>query len=48
MSNYFRGVNIFEYVETYEKITIADVNNAIKDLIKKEFMAVSVVKPSKS
>lgn len=45
MSNFFRGVNIFEYVETYEKITIEDVNNAIKDLIKKENMAVSVVKP---
>jgi len=48
MSNYFRGVNIFEYVETYEKVTIQDVNNAIKDLIKKENMAVSVVKPSKA
>jgi len=48
MSNYFRGVNIFEYVETYEKVTIEDVNNAIKDLIKKENMAVSVVKPSKA
>lgn len=45
MSNYFRGVNIFEYVETYEKITIEDVNNAIRDLIKKENMAVSIVKP---
>ena len=45
MSNFFRGVNIFEYIEMYEKITVEDVNNAIKDLIKKENMAVSVVKP---
>ena len=48
MSNFFRGVNIFEYVETYEKVTIEDVNNAIRDLINKENMAVSVVKPSKA
>ena len=45
ISDYFKGVNSFDYVEVYNKIDKSYVEDVIRKHFNKEKMAISVVKP---
>ncbi len=46
ISVYFKGVNIFDYLEVYDKITIEYVNEILNQHFNLDNMALSVIKPS--
>ena len=46
MANIFRGVDIFEYVNAYQDITISDIEEVINKYFNFEKEAVSIVKPA--
>ncbi|RXT15177.1 pitrilysin family protein [Ammoniphilus sp. CFH 90114] len=43
----FNGSDLFHIVPTLEQITLADVNNRLRDHIQKEQLSVSIIKPLK-
>ena len=45
VSDYFKGINSFDYVEVYNRIDKQYVEEAIRKHFDKEKMAVSVVEP---
>ena len=45
VSDYFKGINSFDYVEVYNKIDKAYVEEVIKKHFDKEKLAISIVKP---
>lgn len=47
ISNIMRGINIFDYVKTYNEVTKEDVENAIRKYFDMNKLAVSLVKPNK-
>ena len=47
ISNIMRGINIFDYVKTYNEVTKEDVENAMRKYFDMNKLAVSLVKPNK-
>lgn len=45
ISVYFKGVNMFDYLQVYDKITFKYVNQVFEEHFKKEHLALSVIKP---
>lgn len=45
VSDYFKGINSFDYVKVYNEIDKEYVNNAIKNHFNEEMLAVSVIEP---
>lgn len=45
ISVYFKGVNMFDYLEVYDKISFEYVNEVFKEHFSKENLALSVIKP---
>ena len=45
ISVYFKGVNLFDYLEVYDKITFEYVENIFKEHFNRDNLALSVIKP---
>lgn len=45
ISVYFKGVNIFDYLEVYDKISFEYVNEVFKEHFNQENLALSIIKP---
>lgn len=45
ISVYFKGVNMFDYLEVYDKITFEVVNGVLKEHFNSDNLALSVIKP---
>ncbi len=45
ISVYFKGVNMFDYLQVYDKITFKYVNEILNEHFKQENLAMSVIKP---
>jgi predicted Zn-dependent peptidase len=46
ISVYFKGVNMFDYLEVYDKISFEYVNDVFKEHFNQENLALSVIKPN--
>ena len=44
ISDYFKGINSFEYLEVYNQVTPEYAQKMIEDVFKEENMVISVVK----
>jgi len=44
VSDYFKGVNSFDYIEECDKVQIADVEEVLKEVFDEEKMVISIVK----
>lgn len=45
ISVYFKGVNMFDYLEVYDKITFEYINEVFKEHFNQENLALSIIKP---
>lgn len=46
ISDYFKGINSFEYIELYEQVTIEYAMKILEDVFKEKNMVISIVKKS--
>ena len=44
ISDYFKGINSFEYIEVYDQVTIEYAKEILEDVFKEENMVISIVK----
>ena len=43
LSDYFKNVDIFDYLDAFEKITKKDVENILKEVFNEEYRVVSII-----